>query len=373
MQSNSSLAILARYKIAAKALAKSNGIEVNKEFENNLNKLFDTNQIKLDLNKEFRGRIFKATTKAASLAAAAQLAFTGFTGFVSTVTAGVSAAEQKQTTSGYVEQNPDYDNQYPDFAKENTDAVVETTTQAENTNSELPISNSININDYSDAGKDFMQKLSEIYKYNTGEEIDLSSLGVKNIGFAETTIYTATIGNETYKFSGMSSDASNNTYLENALTSLGGDVTKSNGSIVYITSDGEQSIAICDSMGNPIKSGNVMGPGGMYNPKFIASAKEDLEMNGIDTDGITEEQFIGYWLCYNDVQNENLSKSISPIFSLAKYMNDHFRTDKADPYTVQLYSQMSEEIGNDFNNSAANKDSQTYDDAYTADYDNDER
>ena len=91
------------------------------------------------------------------------------------------------------------------------------------------------------------------------------------------------------------------------------------------------------------------------------------------TDGITEEQFIGYWLCYNNSQNENLSKSISPIFSLAKYMNDHFRTDKADPYTVQLYSQMSEEIGNDFNNSAANKDSQTYDDDYTTDYDNDER
>ena len=388
MQTGYHKMILLRYKSAAKKLAESNKISTNTKFTNNLNKLFDIDDVTLGLKKEFRGRFVADTVKAASIAAIAGLSAAGASGLFSSFVAETKAAENNNPA--HVEQIPD-DNRYSDFDIDSNDLSISTDEEvvvigAEGANKTsnisvdsdlLPISNGININSYSDAGKDFIQKVSEIYKYNTGEDIDLSDLGLKNIGYAETTIYTATLGDQVYRFSGMGTEPSNNINLENALTSLGAEVTKSKGNIVYITPDGEKSIAICDSMGNPVKSGNVMSSGGMYNQQFIVSAKADLEANGIDTEGMSEQEFIGYYLLSNNDQNEELSIAMGPLVPLARQMDNTFRTDKSDPYTVQIYAQMSEEIGNDFNTSTMNQGTQTYDIDYTTDnnpdYDYDER
>lgn len=369
------LIISYRYKIAAKVLAQTNGLKLDKKFENNLDKLFNTKDIHLGLKKEFKGKVIGAITKATSLGAAVWLGISSLAGFANATITGATAAEKDDTPPAHVDENSNYNkDQYSEAIEKTietnnpTEPILETVSQSITTdNNELPISNSTKISDYTDAGKDFMQKASEIYKYNTGEDIDLSSMGLKNIGYAETTIYTATLGDEVYRFSGMSTNGSNNTYLENVLASLGANVTKSNGHITYITSDGETSIAICDSSGNPVKSGNIMNSNGMYKQKFISAAKNDLEENGIDIEGMTDEQFMAYYLFYNNDQNENLSRALGPLVPLARQMNDTFITKKTDPYTIQVYADLSNKIGNDFNDSTKSKGDQTYDTDYTTD------
>ena len=371
MTKNRASRLLSDYRKDAEKLAREKGILTEAFSE----KLGNTFQLKTLISgiKDLKKQTFASKgKKIAALTGLGGLVGGGFSvanAFASTA-ATIDPINIPETSPAYVDSNFDYESQYPDYVQETANLDVQNTTEPNIEivdSAKLPISNSINIKSYTDAGKDFMQKAAEIYKYNTGADIDLSYLGLKNIGYAETTIYTATLGDQVYRFSGMSTEASNNINLENALTSLGAEVTKTNGNIVYITPDGEKSIAICDSKGNPVKSGNVMGNGGMYNQQFIASAKADLEENGIDTEGMSEQEFIGYYLLSNSDQNEELSRAIAPLVPLARQMENTFRTDKSDSYTVQVYAQMSEEIGNDFNTSTMSKDSQTYDFNYNVD------
>lgn len=380
MKSRNAFCILLNYRNRSKKFVKENGIDSTIE-----SRLDETFGVKFDdtikgFNSEFKARLFskipKIFKKTAFLALTAGIGITAASGFVGAIISEADAAGKTDVEPpAHVDENSNYNkDQYSEAIEKTietnnpTEPILETVSQSITTdNNELPISNSTKISDYTDAGKDFMQKASEIYKYNTGEDIDLSSMGLKNIGYAETTIYTATLGDEVYRFSGMSTNGSNNTYLENVLASLGANVTKSNGHITYITSDGETSIAICDSSGNPVKSGNIMNSNGMYKQKFISAAKNDLEENGIDIEGMTDEQFMAYYLFYNNDQNENLSRALGPLVPLARQMNDTFITKKTDPYTIQVYADLSNKIGNDFNDSTKSKGDQTYDTDYTTD------
>ena len=371
------LIISYRYKIAAKVLAQTNGLKLDKKFENNLDKLFNTKDIHLGLKKEFKGKVIWTTTKVTSLVAAVWVGISGLAGFTNATITGATAAE-KSSDSSIVGENQSYNtNQYSDAIQEtiniqdSTESILETDTQNISSDpASLPISANSKINTYADAGKDFMQKLGEIYEYNTGKkpDINLSSLGLKNIGYAQTTIYKVTIGDQVYRFSSMSTYPSNNMYLEQVLNTIeGAEVTKYTGDIAYISQDGETSNAICDSFGNPVKSGNILGPGEIYNQSYLNWSRN----NGYDTSSLSDSALMAYYLMNNNAQDPELSKALGYLVPLAKQIDETFLTEKSDSYTVQLYASMAQEIADDFNSSTMSQGSQTYDDSYDLDTNSD--
>lgn len=180
-----------------------------------------------------------------------------------------------------------------------------------------PIAGEQNPNTQETAYKNFYKKTAEIYKNNTGKEIDLSNLNQDNINQYQTTIFTVKYQGKTYYFSSQSPYDSNYTYLEKALKTLpDAEITTARGNITSISSNGK-SIAITDSNGNPIQSGNILesatsGVGQMYNQTYVNIAKKTLASKGVDISSLSEAELIAKFLVsdMHNEQNPELSKAL---------------------------------------------------------------
>ena len=180
-----------------------------------------------------------------------------------------------------------------------------------------PIVDEQNPNTQEPAYKDFYQKIADIYKNNTGKEIDLSNLNQYNINQYQTTIFTVKYQGKTYYFSSQSPYDSNYTYLEKALKTLpNSEITTEKGYITSLSSNGK-SIAITNSNGNPIQSGNILEPatsgvGQMYNQTYVNIAKKTLSSKGVDISSLSEAELIARFLVsdMHNEQNPDLSKAL---------------------------------------------------------------
>lgn len=193
-----------------------------------------------------------------------------------------------------------------------------------------PISPAGKFDTYGDAYEDFCNKLEQAYKYTTGESIDLSGLSYKNMAQTSSTIYIANYNGQTYRFSGFSSYKNNEAYLKKALLDAGATITTESSTITYISKDGKQSIAIADSNGNPVRSGNILEDATygyqMYNQSYVKAAKKMLESQGIDTSNMSESELVGKYILSSEynIQNEELSKILGKSSDVVKTIKNVF-------------------------------------------------
>ena len=206
-----------------------------------------------------------------------------------------------------------------------------------------PLAGEQNNNSY----ENFYQKIADIYKNNTGKEIDLSNLNQYNINQYQTTIFTVKYQGKTYYFSSQSPYDSNYTYLEKALKTLpDAEITTARGNITSISSNG-QSIAITDSNGNPIQSGNILEPatsgaGQMYNQTYVTIAKKTLSSKGIDISDMSEAELIAKFLV-SDMHNEQNPELSKALFETINSINTLYYPDKdGTELTMTLRSNPSE-------------------------------
>lgn len=222
-----------------------------------------------------------------------------------------------------------------------------------------PISPTGTLNSYEDACDDFFKKTSEVYKYTTGEDMNLSQYGQENIGISNNAqIYVAEYNGQTYYFSSQSPYRTNSKYLREALEAAGATVTSTTSDITYIH-NGDESIAIVDANGNPIKSGNIMqransGGGEMFNQGYVNAANAMLLKQGINTTGMSEAELVGkYILSQNyDKQNDNLSRALGLTKGLAYKIKTTFWVkdgDKEDSYAIYLYGEAAKAFAEKFN------------------------
>lgn len=251
----------------------------------------------LDLCKDFVGRAFSSTVKLVpTLALSASIVL------------GAHQLKQAQATELPETNIPSASDTY---IQNGGDTLNLSTLEQKFT---PPISPVENPHTYEEACEIFYNKLEEAYKHKTGNNIDLSEFDRSNIGYASTTIYIANYQGETYRFSGFSSHRSNETYLIKALSDAGATITTESSNITYIFNDKNQSIAIIDSHGNPVRSGNVLEAASngyeMYNQKYVRNAGNFFNTKGIDTSNMSESELIGkYILSYGyNIQDKDLSE-----------------------------------------------------------------
>ena len=348
MQKSNPYMTLLQYKAAASQIARENDIDKD-GFLDRLNQTFSIHDVRLGLNQEIKGRFIPLGAKVSAIALVGMLSLNGLSSMIHTAPEPIQGHEETRSayTQGTTLEHPDEDS--------TTVVLVDPSNAGKNTTP--PISNSIKINSYNTAARDFMQKAEEIYAYNTGETINLSDLKYENIGQANSKVYVATIGNKTLSFSAMSEFSTNSQNLEKALEAAGATVSSYNTTITYLTRDGK-SIAICDGKGNPIRSGKVLeksysGGTEMYNQNYVNSAKNLMRDNGIDPTGKSDAELVGYFL-FNapPAQNDELSKAIGPLSSLASYMKTTFpysHSGNEDQFAISQYAAKSKKLGEDFN------------------------
>lgn len=351
MRRGNNAVLLLKYKIDAEALAQETGI-LNTTFQDKLKQTFSIRDVKFSLGKELKHDLVpKGAAISALVLSGALILSIPNAKDANAHNAEVSPHASYTQTSSY--ETPSYSD---DLEVSIQEGVATPTAPQE----ALPISNSIKINSYATAGQDFMQKAEEIYKYNTGSEIDLSDLGYDNIGQGGTKILVATLGDKTYSFSTMSNFTTNPENLRRALEAVGATVDSYDTTVTYITRNGK-SIAICDASGNPIRSGKVLeesygGGGQMYNQGYVNSAKTLMERNGISSAGKTDAELVGYYLFNGPSdQNDELSRALGPLVPLASYMRTTFPyhpQGKEDSYAISQYAQKSKKIGDTFNQNA---------------------
>lgn len=358
---------LFRYRNSAKKLAKDEEIS-DQYFVDRINQTFSAETVKLNLNKEMKGRFFPAAAKITAIALTAFLAING----------AVNLFGHKDVTQGTVDT---HQTQIVDTLSDQPtadDIISQTIDNPETPNTDSPeiqppISNSVKIDSYESAADDLFEKVEEIYNYNTGNNVDLSDLNYENIGQSETSVLVANYNGREYRFSTMSNTRTNRANLEKALEAAGATFTSYSTKISYLTRDG-QSIAIVDSHGNPIQSGKVLqtsynGGYEMYNQSYVNSAREMMRQNGISPDGKSEAELIGYYMLNREpAQNDELSKALGTVTPLVDFMKFSFyynSNGNSDPYTVQQYATKSHKLAEEFNNSALgitqNVDSQNQD------------
>ena len=319
MKTGNASIILLQYKHQAAKLAKDENI-ISTAFVDNLNKAFSIDDVITGINQDIKGRFISTGKKIAIVAGIAGVAIGSSIGLLK----GINQSTAPQPTSSQaVETQPDQKN----LATE-------------------PIYVDKTFSSYSDAVEDFLEITAKKYKQDTGKNIDISDLKYDDIGQGNTDIYTATLGNQTYQFSTISEFGSNYINLENALTAVGATITKSEDTITYLSRD-NKSIAICDSDGNPVKSGNITeatldGSSQMYNQRYINSARNMMIENGIDPAGKTEAELIGYYLFNNNDQDPELSRALGYTSKLVSYMKNHFGYGEQAP-TLDGYKNLSVE------------------------------
>lgn len=351
-QKHSGLFLNLKYKHKAAYIARKNQL-YTKAFREDLAKTLPRQ--KIALCRDLIGRTYKgAILSASAIALSATLAL----GIISINTPTIDTTQGTESEISSSETYTPTTNPYDDIL-----ATPDTTPS-------LPISETGNLHSYEDACDDFYKKTAEVYKYNTGETINLSGYGQQNMAYSETTIYVVEHNGNTYRFSAQSPHRSNSRYLEQALEATGATVTKQPNSTISYIHDDDKSIAIVDGSGNPVKSGNILVDASsgaeMYNQSYVNSGRRILEAQGIDTSGMSEAELVGTFILsdnYN-IQNEELSRALGETQGLLYYIKNHFyiKDDKEDSFAIDTYESKSKKFAENFNSAVQEKT--TEDDLY---------
>ena len=150
---------------------------------------------------------------------------------------------------------------------------------------------------------------------------------------------------ETYRFSGQSQANSNYRHLKEAFDALGATYTETSSRILYIVDkdNPNQSIAIVDSLGNPVRSGNVItGSNRAYNSDYVREGREILVSQGKDASSLSEAECVAAYLLSDEynIQDPDLSIAQGHFASSTHTIKTTFyeRNGKSDPYAVQVFA-----------------------------------
>lgn len=323
------IALSLKFKIRANKVAERNGI-ANSAFYTNTDQAFYAKDVAFSLNKDFKGRAINTGAKMlAGLALSATLYGVGFSHGRNDVTTTQGITDPHTSSEATTSETPAID--------EMTDIVIENPSIFRNS---VPV-----IDSYETACQDYFEAISDIYAHNTGESIDLSGYSQENIGLNNSTRLLIVHNNgKTYTFSAQSPYASNFTYLKKALDAAGMDYEEDSSLITYLVDEdnSSQSIAIADSAGNPVRSGNVLsGNNQAYNPDYVQKGREILVAQGKTANTLSEAECVGAYLISDQytIQNDELSRALGEVTELTEFIKNHFyyRDGASDPYTVDLY------------------------------------
>jgi hypothetical protein len=326
MQNVPAIVLNLQYKRIADTIAERIGI-ANSTYYSNSERTFTKQDVEIALNKDFQGRLKNTGVKmVAGLALSATLFGAGFS--TGRNTTQQTPAETIEHTAG---------------------STLDTITPQINSEEDI-FSNSVNIKDYETACQDYFEKVSEIYKSETGENVDLSGYGQENIGRnTSANILVVDYNGQKIEISTQGTSASNYTYLKKAIeATAGANYTEKTSATTYIIdkNNSEKSIAIADAEGNPVRSGNILtGSNNAYNSDYVALGKEILVSKGRNSSSLTEAECVGAYLLsdkYND-QNPELSKAVGEVQELSNYIKNHFyiKNGKEDSYAVSQYAETS--------------------------------
>lgn len=356
MRQHSPLLLSSIYKLAAKDLAERNDL-ANTAFLEKTDNVFTLDEVNISLSKDLRGRFFSAGKKlVASIALSAALV-SGASMLLSQSVDTVPGITDPHTSS--VEPAPNIPSPVIAVSPEETPSLQNGV-----------FSNSININSFKTACDDFFQKTAEIYKFNTGEDIDLTGYEQNDIGINRSArILEVEKDGVIYRISTQSSSPSGPTYLREALDALGVSYTEYSSRTTCIIDkyDDTKSIAIVDSQGNPIRSGNILEPtgngGDMYNQQMVQNGRKILEAEGRDTSSLSEGACVAAYILsdsYN-TQNPELSRALGVTAGLADTIKTTFYSHggKDDNYAIYLYAQDSAKLAQSFNSKEATIDQDT--------------
>lgn len=323
------IALSLKFKMRANKVAERNGI-ANSAFYTNTDQAFYAKDVALSLNKDFKGRAINTGAKLlAGVALSAALYGAGLSHGRNDVKETQGITDPHTTTETIVTEIPDISN---------IDEIsVEKTSVFRNS---VPI-----IDSYETACQDYFEAISDIYFHNTGKSIDLSGYNQKNIGLNDSAPLLIVHNNgKTYKISSQGSFAANYTYLKKALDAAGMDYEEESSLITYIVDkdNSNQSIAIADSAGNPVRSGNVLsGNNQAYNPDYVQKGREILVAQGKTANTLSEAECVGAYLVSDQytMQNDELSRALGEVTELTYFIKGHFyyKDGLSDPYTVDLY------------------------------------
>lgn len=328
MKSHSALRISLQYKLKANDIAERNGI-ANATYYSKSDKAFSLNDVSLSLDKEFKGRLYGGIIKTAAVAALSASLFASGFGM------GKNSVDitQGSTTT---------------HSTEATAPTQEPTTAPETTNDDLNIfTNSIStLTSYETACDAYFEAIEDVYRYNTGKDIDLSGYDQEHIGMNNSApILEVEYNGETYRFSGQSQANSNYRHLKEAFDALGATYTETSSRILYIVDkdNPNQSIAIVDSLGNPVRSGNVItGSNRAYNSDYVREGREILVSQGKDASSLSEAECVAAYLLSDeyDIQDPDLSIAQGHFASSTYTIKTTFyeRNGKSDPYAVQVFA-----------------------------------
>lgn len=335
VQTHSPMHLGYAYKKLAENIAERNDIK-DKDYTTKADRAFTINRATLNLNRNFKGRLKNTGTKLAIAGA---------------LSAAVIAGSIMFSKDTDVPQGEDTSTTIID-----TDDIAQTIPTEEPIEEQTSIfTNSVtDMNTYEDACKDYFEKISDIYRYNSGKEIDLSGYGQKQIGYnGYANVFIVELDGQTYTISGQGHSPSNLKYLQQALETTGGKVTqvKSSLSCIIDKNDSSRSIAITDSLGNPVRSGIVLtGSNNAYNPQYVNAGKKILEEQG--KTNCSEAECVGAYLLSDEHAGDpELSDALGQVQNLAYFIKNSFyeRTNgQSDPYTVYLYQQKSQKFAQTF-------------------------
>jgi len=207
---------------------------------------------------------------------------------------------------------------------------------------------------YEQACSDYFEKIADIYKFNTGNDINFSGYGQSEIGYSSAAnIFRVELDGQQYIFSARGDTAPNYRYLQKALEATGAKVEPSTASLSWVVdkNNTNQSIAIADLQGNAVRSGKVLtGSNNAYNSDYVSKGREILKAQGVSNP--SEAQCVGaYLLSDNHVGNPELSQALAEVQPLARVIKGTFyytSDGKSDPYTVYVYQQKSNNLASDF-------------------------
>lgn len=367
MREHSPIVLSLTYKARADAVAQRINI-ANTTYSTKSARTFNIQDTALSLKEDYTGRFINAGKKLVIGSALAGLLFAGAFNLGRNAT-DISAIETKTHTSGQV--TPDGT---PTIPQSPDEVVIDTSTKTPQ--GTQIFSNSIDINSYKTACEDFFQKTAEIYKYNTGEEINLSGYGQSNIGINRSVrVYRVTMPDgQIISISSQGHSASNAKYLEEVMEASGlsytVDTTKT--TCIIDKSDDTQSIAIVDASGNPVRSGNILVFAGngiyIYNPDMVRIGSDLLKAKGISNP--TEKQAVAEFLVSDshNHQNTELSKALGVTAGLADTIKTTFylgHNNVEDSYAIHLYSQESKGLAESFTEHTTGTQEQTQQDEHS--------
>lgn len=209
------------------SIAKRNNI-ADKEYTTKSGKVFKANRPALNLNREFKMRRNRAIVGIAAGALALSI--------------GIATHSHKTIETEGLE------NPISTPISYELESTPEQETQSEEEQSIFRNSYS-NMQTYEEACSDYFEKIADIYKYNTGNDIDFSGYGQSEIGYSSSSnVFLVELDGKQYIFSTMGNSAPNYKYLEQALKATGADVVTSTASLSWIIdkNNPDQSIAITD-------------------------------------------------------------------------------------------------------------------------------